>query len=407
MKLALLADDDDSLALVHYATVARGHTLVACVDIVDRERFSRLLPGASASDDWEMLLGGVADCVVVGRAVDSERRAEQMRKLVAAGVPLVVTHPVTDSAILAYELEMIRSESGGLLVPYFPWRAHPALETLRAAIHGADAPQQATSELGIGAVEQLVFERPMADRSRRAVLAQFVRDADLIRTLTGEVSRIGATTHLQTVAHEGGGTVGDADYAQLSIAMATAGPLARWSVVPAHALAGPRIQLIGAGGTATLELPADDGWSITTAGEGAADGFQWPRVDLAAETWQSIERAVAGEDDAAPSWLDAARTLDLADCAQESVRRGRWIDAVQENYTEEGSYKGLMGMVGCGLLLLAVASFLMVALLQMVARQAGWRDVAALLGKWPHVLLVILCIFLALQALRWLGPRRA
>jgi hypothetical protein len=248
--------------------------------------------------------------------------------------------------------------------------------------------------LPIGAVEQISFERPMVDRSRRAVLRQLARDVDLIRSVSGEISRVGAT------AAEGGR---DADFAQLSVTLATAGPLVRWSVVPGHALKAPRLTLVGERGTATLEMPAAAPWSITLAGADAPQAH-WTMTDLVAESWQHIERAIAGEAPP-PAWTDAARTLDTADCVTESVRRGRWIDAVQENYSGEGAYKGLMGMVGCGLLLLALASFLIVALFQMVARQAGWRDVAALLGKWPQALLVILCAFLALQALRWLRPR--
>jgi hypothetical protein len=217
----------------------------------------------------------------------------------------------------------------------------------------------------------------------------------VIRQIAGEVARVGGT------ASESGR---DADFAQLSVALATAGPLIRWSVAPAHSLAAPRITLVGERGTASLEMRAESGCSVTITGENVTPNSQWPAMDLVAQSWQQIERAITGEEQP-PAWVDAARTLDIADCVSESVRRGRWIDAVQEDYSGEGAYKGLMGMLGCGLLLLALASFLAVALFQMVARQAGLRDVAALLGKWPYALLVILCAFLVLQAVRWLRPR--
>ena len=105
MKLTLLGHDGESLALVEWAIVEGGHELVAAYDVGRAVADVRALaPAVRLGESWEALvLGSVADAVIVGRGgaglaaqtgiSDGERRAEQLRKLAQAAVPMIVVCP--------------------------------------------------------------------------------------------------------------------------------------------------------------------------------------------------------------------------------------------------------------------------------------------------------------------------
>ena len=143
-------------------------------------------------------------------------RTEQLRKLVQEAVPLLVAHPVLNSVLACYEIDMIRRESHGIIVPYLPARLSPTIVRLGQLLSNS-------GESPIGEIEQIVFERTAKDRSRRAVLSHFARDVDLIRVLGGEVIRIRAlgSPNPQTA------------YANLTVQMSGDSPtVIRWSILP-------------------------------------------------------------------------------------------------------------------------------------------------------------------------------
>ena len=87
--------------------------------------------------------------------------------------------------------------------------------------------------------------------------------------------------------------------------------------------------------------------------------------------------------------------MELTDTIEISLRRGRMIDVHHQQLTEQMAFKGMMSAVGCGML----------AVLPMLLLGLGW--IAGKLGLpiasyWPHGLLILLGLFLALQALPWL-----
>jgi transcriptional regulator of acetoin/glycerol metabolism len=53
---------------------------------------------------------------------------------VQAGRTLLVSHPATLSMLWAYELDMIRGDAGGRLIPFLPDRLHPFVARLRAEV---------------------------------------------------------------------------------------------------------------------------------------------------------------------------------------------------------------------------------------------------------------------------------
>src|SRR5436190_568094 len=131
MKLALLGCDNEALALLEEATRPPGHALVAAYDTAEfRARVAELWPKARLDEDWEsLLLGDLADVVIVARGrldpsrstgfAADERRNDQLRKLVQAAVPLIVIQPGCE-AIVGYELDMIRHDVDGTIVPIIP-----------------------------------------------------------------------------------------------------------------------------------------------------------------------------------------------------------------------------------------------------------------------------------------------
>src|SRR5262245_16132461 len=117
MRFALLGYDDDVLNLTRAALEA-GHELAAVFEV---DNHPAELP--RALDDvpqaaWEnLLLGTLADFVIVSHGDYSERRADALRKLVQAAVPLLVVQPACE-AIVGFELDMILVDSHGIVIPY-------------------------------------------------------------------------------------------------------------------------------------------------------------------------------------------------------------------------------------------------------------------------------------------------
>lgn len=101
MKLAVLGTDEDMLRLAAAARES-GHTIAWLGDVrpADVVPIAQIAPGlVDRASEWELLLDHqVADAVLVGRgAATTELRAEQLRRLAAEAVPLLVVHPIFDS----------------------------------------------------------------------------------------------------------------------------------------------------------------------------------------------------------------------------------------------------------------------------------------------------------------------
>ncbi len=185
MKLALLGVDPPMLSVARAAR-QRGHSLVTAVEAGAAADFLReLWPQAQLVDDWESLLApGAVDAVLVAKSSSEEPRADQLRKLIQEGLPLLISHPLAASMLVYYELEMIRRETGCRILPYLPDRWHPAVAQLTNLIQ--------ESPPGIGRLEQVSMERFLADRNREAVTRQFSIDIDLARVLAGELTHLSA-----------------------------------------------------------------------------------------------------------------------------------------------------------------------------------------------------------------------
>lgn len=394
MRLGLLGYDD-SIGWLLEAARAGGHTLGPVSDV--EPAVIADLPGALAAP-WETLLDpDSSTAVLVGADGWHPGRADAVRGLVQAGRTLVLAHPLDLSMVWAYELEMIRQDTGARLVPFLPERLHPHVGRLRSALESALAGVGAT-----GTPETLLFERRLADRGRDAVLRAFARDADLIRSIAGSPGR------LSTLGGGGGGP-GPADALWGSLAVGLSGPTSlpvRWQAGRGSP-SGLRIRLQGSDGELSLEIP--DGRRVTCSLEDGVTSQREP-LDRATLMLDELERiaSLPFEPPSPPraptaippaTWDDAARAVEMAETVPRSLSRGRGIDLHQEEFTDVGTFKGTMASVGCGLVLVGLLVVLLGALVGGIARENGWETVARIAGAWPMVLLVILCAFLALQIL--------
>ena len=115
----------------------------------------------------------------------------------------------------------------------------------------------------------------------------------------------------------------------------------------------------------------------------------------AAETF--LAQALAREP-LRPSWNDAARSIELTDAVERSLKRGRKIEVRVEEADDIGNFKGIMASVGCGILMFGLFLMGLCILSAVIFRAAGWEQAANVLNKaWPLVLLVMSAVYLGLQ----------
>src|SRR5262249_18937293 len=117
--------------------------------------------------------------------------------------------------------------------------------------------------------------------------------------------------------------------------------------------------------------------------------------------WQ-LTHAAAGEVPDEDAWLAVCRDQEAAEAVDRSLARGRTIELFNESHSEEQSFKGVMAMGGCLLLVAALFVLLLVVLvesLQLPIREFWvWR-------LWPVYLLVPIVVFLMLQLLQFAAKR--
>ena len=384
LRIGLLGCDV-RLAEVALAASGRGDRIVAAHDVpAETLRVLGIVTGIAS---WEPLLdAATCDVVLVGADGWSDARAEAVRTLVQAGRPLVLSQPLELSMLWAYELDMIRRDTGSRLVPCLPDRLHPFVTRLRgrleASLAGVDA-----------AAESLHFERRMTDRSKAAVLAQLARDADLVRAVAGDPARLSTL----------GAAEAEAAWPTLAVGFTGATQLpVRWQVAPAGR-PGLTIWLQSATDGVTIEAPDDPTSDWTWNGEAHRGGF-----DRGAATLTALDAALGvgspNDTDAIPpaSWSDAARAIELAETVPRSLARGRSIDLHREEFSDLGTFKGTMASLGCGLIMVALFVVIVATVVAGVAREFGWTAAGGLVDAWPVIVLLVLGLFLALQIIPFL-----
>ncbi len=355
MNFALLGTDPESIALAQAAEAA-GHAIVWCGDMADACPLMPGWPAEDLGDQWEALLDHrTADAVIVGRGLAvSSLRAEQVNLLTKNGVAVLTTFPLVDSVLAYYEIDMSRSESNAVLQHFNPLtEQHAIIDKCSEWITGGH-PE-------LGAVEQVVWERPLTERTQENVLWHFARDVELLSLVEGRINRLGAL----------GSPDEAATYAGLSIQLLGKSEVPiRWQVGPVEHETHARLILIAERGKLTVEFDE--------------------AIDAASQAIERFVNAVTAGNGSASTWTQALAAMELTDTIEISLRRGRMIEVHQQQLTEQLAFKGTMSALGCGVLLLLPPLLLF----------CGWA--AGLIGLpvakyWPHVLLALLAMFLGLQ----------
>ena len=284
--------------------------------------------------------------------------------------------------LVCYELDMIRRESRCLMLPYIPYRWHAGVQRLAALV-------AAGTDSEIGAAEQVVMERGLAERTRPLVTRQFAADVELLRMLCGDLTSVSALAP---------GGKDAADYANLGVQLTgDQGLLARWSVAPVEHLAGATIVVRGSAGKAKLDLPIaglPTELEVTMGGQTRRESF--PAWSPAAA---AIEQFIAAMEsrEPMPSWPDACRDVELAEAIPRSLAKARTIELHDEEHSEHGTFKGTMTSVGCGLLVASLVVLLLAAALAKITGQP-------IFGYAPYFILGVLGLFLAMQSLKLVFP---
>ena len=403
MKIGILGCDDHILAIA-VAAVEGGHSLSPAYDVPDD--LPAILSGIDRQprEQWQGLLEDeVCDAVLVGVDGWSEHRAEQVRTLVQAGRTILIGHPASLSMLWAYELDMILADSSATVIPALATRHHPFIYSLKNLVE-----QSIAGNGPLGPIESLQFERRQPDRDQDSVLTSFARDADVIRVLIGDPSRLMAL---------GGG---DAGWANLAVGLSGPDQVSvRWQVAKGHTRE-LTIQLICERGRLCIDIPERDCgvWAVTQQTDAGISDLlpEFPSETVAFRPAEVLLEllllAVKGDADNHSNssippaiWPDAARTIELAETIPRSVKRGRGIDLHQEEFSELGTFRGTMASLGCGIIMAGLFILFLATLVGGVARAAGWSFGERLAAIWPYAILTTLILFLILQLLPFLLPK--
>jgi hypothetical protein len=414
MKLALLGTDAEVLLLAANAA-ADGHQIVWTGDVrpEDHASLKQFLPGhTDIRADWETLLDhATADAVLMGcGAADAELRTEQLKRLVADAVPLLVVHPINLSVLVYYELDMVRRETGAVLRHYNPLLGHPLLVEIASWVRdGHDT---------IGRVLQVSCTRDVADSSRDAVLSGLARDAELLAAVAGDIRHVSAMgpsgTRLQIDVERALDASESRSYASLQVQMTTSSPASlRWSTVPSPISTGKvEMALIGERGAiywAQSNPPASGTSSEPTYSLRVSTHdtpLELPSFDPPRTAIRQLQAAIAESDSqrraATSTWSKATQAMEVVDAVELSLQKGRTIEVLQQQLTPQLAFRGTMAAIGCGLLLLTIV----VATITAVLGGAEWMLQKPLVAHWPWAVLAVLGFFLLLQLVPVVAAQR-
>jgi predicted dehydrogenase len=402
MRFALLGNHPDGLAFARALVESGRHELLVYsgpasgVDVLRQNGIKRV------GDLEEVLADPAVEAVIVaGRPAD---RPVQLRRAVQSERPVLCVHPADATADIAYEAAMIQRDTGHLLLPMLPEALHPGVSRLTELVKTRDGP--------LGEVRLIELERLSPDclliDTDPAGHKPSLPGWDVLRALGGEIAEVSAFATLEEVnTHE----------PLLMTGRYENGLLFRATFLPQQAER--RWQLTVTGSRARVMLSFPQGWPgparLTWQDEAGAprdeswDAWEpWPAMLEVFETALGHRPAVGGAvraeggtaiTAAKPasrgatgrlSWQDEVRCLELDEAVRRSVHYRRASTLEYQEASEEVGFKGTMTLLGCGLFW----GILLLLCLSAWEPRLGW------------LIVPLLVVFLVLQLLRWLIPRR-
>jgi predicted dehydrogenase len=386
MRFALLGDHPDGLDMACALVASGRHELVVyCGPTAGALALGRRNTQVITVGELEEVLADPSvEAVIVAGPLSV--RSAQLRRALQSERHVLCVYPSDDSPDTAYEAAMIQGDTRRALLPLFKRCLHPGVARL-ADLAGASPPD------GLGEPRLLVTEW----RSTGDILAvsgggdkPSIPGWDVLRRIGGEIAEV--------FGYASGPELTPGAPALLA-GVFTHGGLFQVTFLPESSNDECSITIYGSRGEARFSLPT--GWlgpaHLSWHGDRSSnDEENWPAWSPWLPLVAAFEDAVAQTEAAGsmrasgPTWHDATRGLELDDAARRSVERRRASTLEYQEATEEASFKGTMTLVGCGMLW----GMILLLILSHWVPQLGW------------IILPLLAVFIVLQFLRWLVPRR-
>jgi predicted dehydrogenase len=358
MRFAILGNHPDGQAMAAALVASGRHELAA----------------GKVSDLEEVLADPEVDAVIVGG--DLAVRPAQLRRALQSERHVMCVYPPDQTPDIAYEADMIRQDTGRVLLPLLPGPTYPALRRLAEFIHLPGKGVEAFSPVGAFLILEMERVAPRLPDGKPTFPGW-----DLLRALGGEIAEISG---FAAEEHP------EAGEPVLASGRFERGGLFHVTYLPDHPDAQGRLTVVGDRGRAELVFPAS--WQ----GPAFLD-WRDESGELREEAWDAwdpwpvlVERFEAAVADGAPTWLDAVRGVELDDALRRSTERRRTSVLEYQEASEETGFKGTMTLVGCGL----IWAILVLVVLSFWFPKIGW------------VIVPLLVVFLGMQFLRYLIPGR-
>jgi hypothetical protein len=402
MRFGLLGNDPDGVAMACALVDSGRYQIAAATAPVGEEVLKRWPSDFRRSIDIEEVLAdpSIGLVIVAGPLVT---RGLQLRRAVQSERHVLCVYPPDRTSEIAYEAGMIQQDTGFLLMPLLPLPLHPALRRLGELLReGATVGPPALIEVEAADRQELI-----AGFDEGAVRVNFP-GWEVLRLLGGDIDEVS------------GFAEGDEIKPGAPVLLAgrfQGGGLFQMTLLPRQAEASWRLTVFGNSaraelylplgwqGPAFLEYPSGDGrqqeesweawdpWqALVTAFESAAK-VHTGRSALPHEQQTAVQTTPAATEALpaiAPTWQDAVRGLELDDAARRSIEKRRSSPLEYREGGEEASFKGTMTLVGCSL----VWGILLLLILSAWVPPARW------------LIVPLLIVFLTLQLLRYIIPRR-
>lgn len=326
MKILILGQDPSTARFVNLLLSRPDHEIVmSCPP----------WPGLPGTTDLETALAtpGINAALVGGPLAE---RGELLRRSAGQGWTCLCLHPPGLNTDPYYQVALSNHEFKAIVLPDLPLRFHPGIAAMR----------QATRPGGpAGPVRSIVLETNHPHNSQSLVLDPFAAWVDVVRLLLGEIENIAAM----------GFPAGTSPTERLTAQLRGPGDrraevIVRTEDKPASA----RLTVTARDQVIVLECDPNgpEGGRLCTSPTGATSPEGMAATEL--PPWNPT-LAIVGRWAAAaqlqsplePALLDGMRSMEVAEGAIRSLRRGRALDLHYEEVSEANNFKTIMTSVGC------------------------------------------------------------
>jgi hypothetical protein len=243
-------------------------------------------------------------------------------------------------------------------------------------------------------VEQISLERGLTGTDRQTVIAALARDIELLERLTGHLTSVSAI-----------GASGDPHQLRgLTVQMIGPRgiPVRWWSFAVSEASGPNRLIIAGEKLRLVVEMrPSSNAWRVEESSILLEGPVEFDASSQAIKKFTSAVASIDRGESAAEfsTWERATEAMEVADVVELSLQKGKTIEVLHQQLTEDLAFRGTMSALGCGLLM---AMLLGVVAAGIIGDALGWQ----IARHWPMLLLVVFGVFLLAQFVPKLFPPR-